>query len=72
MFQQFEKISELIKSRLDPIPVFRLAIQKVADKNIIILDVEKGFKVHISMLATAGITPLSVSEMKVSLLMLRH
>ena len=39
-----EKISELIKSRLDPIPVFRLAIQKVADKNIIILDVEKGFQ----------------------------
>ena len=39
-----EKISELIKSRLDPIPVFRLAIQQIEGKNIIILDVEKGFQ----------------------------
>ena len=39
-----EKISELVKSRLDPIPVFRMEIRKIAGKNIIVLDVEKGFQ----------------------------
>ena len=37
-----EKISETIKTRLDPIPEFRLRFQKIDDKTLIILDVKSG------------------------------
>ena len=39
-----EKISELIKDRMDPIPVFDLSIRQVAGKDIVILNVEKGLQ----------------------------
>ncbi len=37
-----EKISEIIKIRLDPIPEFRLRFEKAEDKTLIILDVKSG------------------------------
>ena len=42
--QVSEKISELIKNRMDPVPVFDLSIRRVAGKDIIILNVEKGLQ----------------------------
>ena len=42
--QVTEKISELIKSRMDPVPVFDLSIKRFAGKNIIILNVSKGLQ----------------------------
>lgn len=37
-----EKISEIIKTRLDPIPEFRLKFERLEDKVLIILEVFKG------------------------------
>lgn len=37
-----DKISEIIKSRLDPVPEFKLRFQTISDKVIIILDILKG------------------------------
>ena len=37
-----EKISEIIKSRLDPIPEFKLRFEQVDDKTVIILDIMPG------------------------------
>lgn len=40
--QDADKISEIIKSRLDPIPEFRLRFEKVEDKTLVILDIQPG------------------------------
>ena len=37
-----EKISEIIKSRLDPVPEFKLRFEKFEDKVVIVLDVMPG------------------------------
>ena len=37
-----EKISEIIKARMDPIPEFNLRFEKIDDKVLIILDIRKG------------------------------
>ena len=37
-----EKISEIIKSRLDPTPEFRLYFETVEDKTVIVLDIKAG------------------------------
>ena len=37
-----EKISEIIKARMDPIPEFNLRFEKIDDKVLVILDIRKG------------------------------
>lgn len=37
-----EKISEIIKSRLDPIPEFKLRFEQVDEKTVIVLDIMSG------------------------------
>ncbi len=37
-----EKISEIIKARMNPIPEFNLRFEKIEDKVLIILDIRKG------------------------------
>ena len=40
--QVADKISEIIKSRLDPIPEFRLRFEKVEGKTLVVLDIQPG------------------------------
>ena len=40
--QDADKISEIIKSRLDPIPEFRLRFEKFEGKTLVILDILPG------------------------------
>ena len=37
-----EKISEIIKARMDPIPEFNLRFEKIEDKVLVVLDIRKG------------------------------
>ena len=59
-----EKISEIIKSRLDPTPEFRLYFENVEDKTVIVLDVKAGNDLRITIPQMVFLKHIFVSETK--------
>lgn len=61
-----EKISEIIKARMDPIPEFNLRFEKIDDKVLVILDIRKGSDTPTTIRRMADSRPISVSATKAS------
>lgn len=53
-----EKISEEIKTKLDPVPVVNLEYKEIDGKELILLHVYPGRKHHITILETSSDWPL--------------
>ena len=59
-----EKISEAVKSKMDPIPSIELQIRQEEGKDFILLHVAQGLKRHTTILEMAGVSPISVWAMR--------
>ncbi len=61
-----DKISEIIKARMDPIPEFSLRFEKVEDKILVILDIRKGNDTPTTTPQTGGLRHTFALAMKAS------
>lgn len=59
-----EKISEAVKSKMDPIPSIELQIRQEEGKDFILLPSPQGLKRRTTILEMAGVSPISVWAMR--------